>query len=224
MNTTVLFNMRSSERTATFALSYAALSLWLSDPFTINATSKLRYFPIRRPTQYPETFTLGRAFLQETYLLVDNERHNFTIYQAAFGGSPQISAADKLPDPLQTQGIIKATPVGSDAKKEHRLSTGAYVGIGVALAAALFLGVGFLWRRHRDVSRPTADQGRFEKAELNGTTKDREEAMGTSRSELQTIEHKQEFSGSQLEMWELDGSKVPIYEMDPTSVKRTDRA
>ncbi|KAG9198434.1 hypothetical protein G6514_009932 [Epicoccum nigrum] len=114
-------------------LPYAAFDLEASYPYYTNAT---RYFPIRRAANDSQ-YVLGRILLQEAYLIVDYERANFTIAQAAF------------PDPLPAANIITIFPPsdGGNNKSSSSLSTGAIVGIviGVVLllaflaAAAIFL-------------------------------------------------------------------------------------
>ncbi|EPS40042.1 hypothetical protein H072_6165 [Dactylellina haptotyla CBS 200.50] len=44
------------------------------------------YFPIKRGSR-EDTYTLGRAFLQETYLIVDYYRVTFSVHQAWFNGN-----------------------------------------------------------------------------------------------------------------------------------------
>ncbi|KAF3914930.1 hypothetical protein ABW20_dc0108502 [Dactylellina cionopaga] len=44
------------------------------------------YFPIKRGSS-EDTYTLGRAFLQETYLVVDYYRVTFSVHQAWFNGN-----------------------------------------------------------------------------------------------------------------------------------------
>ena len=76
-------------------LSYDAFDLQLSYPNrdfvkyknATQFTPPLRYFPLRK-AQNSTQYTIGRAFLQETYLKVDYERNNFSIYQAMFNSDP----------------------------------------------------------------------------------------------------------------------------------------
>ncbi|KAK6530071.1 hypothetical protein TWF694_003444 [Orbilia ellipsospora] len=59
----------------------------LSHIFYNSSTSTSRpYFPIKRGAS-EDTYTLGRAFLQETYIIVDYYRVTFSVHQAWFNGN-----------------------------------------------------------------------------------------------------------------------------------------
>lgn len=75
----------SPDRTINITLPYAAFDLQASQPFFEDGTN---YFPIRRATNANQ-YTLGRAFFQEAYLLVDYETKNFSISQAAYPVPPE---------------------------------------------------------------------------------------------------------------------------------------
>ena len=66
-------------------LPYAAFDLEASWPLF---NTSQRYFPIRRANSSSQ-YTLGRAFMQEAYLIVDYERRNFSIHQAVFSTSSE---------------------------------------------------------------------------------------------------------------------------------------
>ncbi|KAF2740906.1 acid protease [Polyplosphaeria fusca] len=125
-------------------LPYSAFDLQASYPYYDNATN---YFPIRRAANDTQ-YVLGRTLLQEAYLIVDYERANFSIAQAAF------------PDPLPAAKIITITPPSeSDTttpSSNPTLSTGAIAGIAVGggvllilIAAAIF----FFFRRRKSKRR-----------------------------------------------------------------------
>lgn len=119
-------------------LPYAAFDLQASYPFYSNATN---YFPIRRAANDSQ-YVLGRTMLQEAYLIVDYERANFTVAQAAF------------PDPLPAANVITIkSPNASDttSAQSSGLSTGAIAGIAIGGVALLVFAVlaYFLRRRRR---------------------------------------------------------------------------
>jgi hypothetical protein len=70
-------------------LPYDAFDLQLSYPYLPNTTyadpSKY-YFPLRQAANETQ-YVLGRAFLQEAYLITDYERNNFSIHQAVHNAS-----------------------------------------------------------------------------------------------------------------------------------------
>ncbi|KAK5011811.1 hypothetical protein LTR28_000012 [Elasticomyces elasticus] len=85
----------SGGNSTTIVLPYSAFDLVLAAGFPYsNAT---HYFPIRRAANASQ-HTIGRAFLQEAYLVVDYERSTFSVNQAA------------MPSPLPQHQIIAIPP------------------------------------------------------------------------------------------------------------------
>jgi hypothetical protein len=127
-------------------LPYAAFDLQASYPYYESPTN---YFPIRRAANDSQ-YVLGRTLLQEAYLIVDYERANFTIAQAAF------------PDPNPSAEIVTIEPPSSESSssKSSPLSTGAIAGIAVAgavLLIAIIAGAIFIHRRRRKKKFELAD-------------------------------------------------------------------
>jgi hypothetical protein len=120
-------------------LPYSAFDLQVSWPYYKNATN---YFPIRRAANDTQ-YTLGRALLQEAYLVVDYERGNFTVAQNVW------------PDPLPAANIVTILPSGasdSDSSSKSGLSTAAIAGIAVGAAVLIIaaaIGFFIFWRRRR---------------------------------------------------------------------------
>ena len=82
-----LSNLPGSSTQVELTLPYDAFNLQLTYPFpnlAANFTSApTNYFPLRKAANSTQ-YTIGRTFLQETYLAVDYERNNFSISQAVF--------------------------------------------------------------------------------------------------------------------------------------------
>lgn len=96
----------------------------------LNITSDsapIPYFPVRK-AQSSTQYTLGRALLQETYLIVDYERNNFSLSQALFplDANTVTDLVDIVP-PNET----------STNTQQDRLSTAAIIGISVGACLAL---------------------------------------------------------------------------------------
>ena len=134
-------------------MHYSAFDLNASIPLYNLSTP---YFPIRRATNSSQ-YTLGRAFLQEAYIVVDWERGNFTVGQAI----PQTTTSDVksiLPysdGGTAVSGSGNATGTSSPSSsgghsKSSGLSGGAIAGIVIAILAiaAIIIGV-FFFRRSR---------------------------------------------------------------------------
>ena len=134
---------------ARFDLPYAAFDLEGQYPVFPNAT---RYFPIRRAANDSQ-YTIGRVFLQETYLTVDSERGIFNMSQARFANPMPSSdiVAILSPDAANsTENGNSTTSLGSEASGGG-LSGGAIGGIvaGVVGALVILAGVMFWWFRRR---------------------------------------------------------------------------
>jgi hypothetical protein len=141
---TVAANATSRE-TTNIVLPYAAFDLEVGQP--VYNTSR-RYFPIRQaPTN--DLYVLGRAFLQEAYLIVDWERGNFTV-------SPYKHQSTG-------QGVVAIPPLG-DAEAgggAARLSPGAVAGIVVGALSALAvtaIAVHVMCRRRKSVLQRASDR------------------------------------------------------------------
>jgi hypothetical protein len=105
-------------------LPYSAFDLQASYPYYENATN---YFPIRRAANESQ-YTLGRTLLQEAYIIVDYERANFTLAQAAF------------PNPLPPAAIVAILPQDAPTSfRKSALTAGAKAGIAIGCIAFVSL-------------------------------------------------------------------------------------
>ena len=184
-NTSVTFTLGSTAsggQTVNITLPYISFDLLLKPP-AANLTSNMRYFPLRRAdndTQY----TLGRTFLQESYLTVDWERQNFSISQCLFS------------DNMQQNLVAIQSPSGSDTTKSGGSDTGRTVGIavGVIVGVIVVLAVigAFLWRRHK----------------LQSEKEEEEERKGLEETDQRRQGFKQELGvGNGYQRFEMEGSK-----------------
>ena len=133
----ILADLPGSSRVVSLDLPYAAFDLQLTYPFPgLNATQSsgpTNYFPLRRAANTTQ-YTIGRAFLQETYLTVDYERNNFSISQAVFDAN---AVNDKrLVDISRPNNSTFGGPKVSSATE---LSKAAVAG--VAVGATVFVAI-----------------------------------------------------------------------------------
>lgn len=140
---------QDSDNTVVLTLPYKAFDLQLSHPFkgVNNISSPVNYFPIRKAANTTQ-YIIGRAFLQEVYLMLDYERNNFSLYQAQF--------PLEKPNTLNIVDISmpkNSTLVGSDITRKSVLGKGevAGVAVGAVVALLLLIVIGVLcFRIHRD--------------------------------------------------------------------------
>ncbi|KAF2659725.1 acid protease [Lophiostoma macrostomum CBS 122681] len=152
-NATVAFkigrDLASTNTATTIQLPYAAFDLQGSAPLFTNTT---QYFPLRRATTGQNV--LGRAFLQEAYIIVDYENWRFTVAPATFS-DPMPSADVQTIYRKGYQLPANTTAVGGRSGGSD-LSGGAIAGIVVGIVAVLGLlaaGAFFFWKRRRQQQR-----------------------------------------------------------------------
>ncbi|KAL8930412.1 MAG: hypothetical protein Q9208_000595 [Pyrenodesmia sp. 3 TL-2023] len=130
------------------ALPYASFDLQVLDTYP-NVSNSTRYFPLRRAANDTQ-YTLGRTFLQETYLIADYERSTFSVNQCRFvdNNDPDIRSIFPINSTNTTTG---ATPPDSgNTQNAGGLSAGVIAAI--AVASVVFLAIlitiaTILWRR-----------------------------------------------------------------------------
>ncbi|KAL9611566.1 MAG: hypothetical protein Q9167_003785 [Letrouitia subvulpina] len=122
-------NTNIGGKTMEIVLPYNSFDLQAKQPFSPNGTN---YFPLRRADNDTQ-FTLGRTFLQESYLIVDWERANFSISQCLFDPD---NMQQKL-IPIHSVNISSNATIATGSKKSS--NTGEIVGIAVGVAVALVL-------------------------------------------------------------------------------------
>lgn len=134
-------------------------------------------FPLRQAANATQ-YTLGRAFLQETYMISDWERGNFSLSQALFPDDSAKSQIIAIQSPVQELNNGTSQP-NKDDKGGGGLHAGAIAGISIGAALALIgASLGLLWQQKRRRTRASAaatstsassDQlSGFGKAELGG--------------------------------------------------------
>ncbi|KAH7030063.1 aspartic peptidase domain-containing protein [Macrophomina phaseolina] len=131
----ISLNIGSSAQTTTITFPIGAFLLNASYPLVPGNQSQY-YFPIMRANT-SDQWTLGRAFLQEAYVIADFEQNKFTL-------APCIWPQDSTDRPASSPVIIfPANHTGSQndsSTQEHTPSTGAIAGAVVGgVVAGLFL-------------------------------------------------------------------------------------
>lgn len=196
---TVGANATSAE-TVNIVLPYAAFDLTVSQPFY--NTSK-HYFPIRRAAD-EKLYVLGRAFLQEAYLVVDWERGNFSVSQARHQ--------------VIERKIVPIRSASDEPTKHSGLSPGIIAGVVVAISVAVIIVAAagyFFWRRKRaqaatlrqDAAAPYPDEKKDHGAiELSGIGTPVAEAYSVPVHELPQDSPRQQLMSTPL--YELPGEIV----------------
>jgi hypothetical protein len=165
-NPTVTFKIgpNTSGDSVSIEMPYGSFDLNASAPLVTNSS---RYFPLRR-AQNDSTYTLGRAFLQNAYVIANYEYYNFSVAQALY------------PATTVQQNIISLPGKSSPNGGSTGLSTGAIVGIAIGGAIVAILAIlGVWWFCFKKKSKPEpyqpvdrADPDPWAKVELdaNGRT------------------------------------------------------
>lgn len=132
----VVSDLPGSSNSVSLSLPYEAFDLQLSYPYPgLNATRSsppTNYFPLRKAANNTQ-YTIGRMFLQETYLQVDYERNNFSVFQATF--SPNALADTDLVAITRPKNSTFTAP--DIAPSEPTLSRAGIAGVAVGGAIAL---------------------------------------------------------------------------------------
>jgi hypothetical protein len=172
------------------AIPYAAFYLQASWPM-YNSTKN--YFPIKRANE--SQYTLGRAFMQEAYVIVDYERGNFSIHQATF---PISNEQRIIPIPAKDVEVNE---------RKHGLSKASIAGIATGstlfFAVIIIFAILLYYRRKQShiAGQPEAEDWSISKdaqntAELSENKIIRSQLMSTEVLELQ-VSTKQEIGGNQ---------------------------
>lgn len=138
--TFTLANSVDSTSSAQLVISYDAFDLQLSYGFPnldiTDGSSAVSYFPLRRANSSTQ-YTIGRAFLQETYLVVDYERNNFSLYPAIF---PDVSAITPRIVPITRPNNSQwpGPQTQTQSQSTSSLSTAAKAGIGIGVTLSVF--------------------------------------------------------------------------------------
>jgi hypothetical protein len=141
-------------------LPYSSLSLQLGTSLS-TAANNSRYFPIRKMIN-PVQSVLGRAFLQNAYLIADYERRTFSVHQVRFSDfAPDVRkiAPGTTGNTLDTWEAESKDPLPSQPR---RLPVAAVAGIifgSIAFAILVVVILGFCWRRLRHAKAVAEIQG-----------------------------------------------------------------
>lgn len=157
--------IKDSGDSTNIEIPYAAFDLQIGSATGDNSTD---YFPIKRSKDGINT--LGRTFLQETYLVVDYERANFVVAQARY--------SDPMPSSdIKTILNTTHTPPSNveNAGGGGMLAPGAIAGTVVGIVVAFIIAgiLGFCWWRKRKTKKEAA-QKPYETQQINPALADQE--------------------------------------------------
>ena len=155
-NPSVIFqvsNSLSGGPSVNITFPYASFDLNASYPLV---KQNQRYFPLQRAAD-DASYTLGRTFFQEAFMIVDFERSNFSISQAVYDAKTpsHVVAIQPTSSPGSTGPSSTGPAVPSSNGGSHGLAGGAIAGIVVALilAALIAAGISFYCLRRRRKNR-----------------------------------------------------------------------
>jgi hypothetical protein len=151
--TFTLGNNMSGGSEVTLSLPYASFELRINAEYPL-VPGWSRYFPVRKAMD-PMQYTLGRAFLQETYLTANYEHRNFSVSARAFESEKHDIIAIRDPRQKNPDDISGAATYGLIAG-------------GCALAGILILFLAWRCSRRRGMKDNLESQS--DKAELDSST------------------------------------------------------
>ncbi|KAK5955443.1 hypothetical protein OHC33_003081 [Knufia fluminis] len=216
-------DLTSSEMIA-LEISYDAFNLQLSYPypglFEDYSDAKVNYFPLRRANS-SQQYTVGRAFLQETYLTVDYERNRFSLAQALFPTSNEQSSLSVISRPDDS-----TWPGPGGVMPSNGLSTGAKVGIAVGMVVMAAAITGLVWvccLRRRKRNKDSLDEKLQKTGLLSMFSKisTRKSSISASASELPAdkrhpTEMVSDSSNSRFELSATAPAEMAAAEVSPT--------
>ncbi|CZR66087.1 uncharacterized protein PAC_15988 [Phialocephala subalpina] len=162
--TFTLANQKTGGATVDLVLPYSAFDLNVTTPVIDNNTSF--YFPIK-PTSDDTLYTLGRTFLQETYVTTHYNSRTFNVSQCIFDDTASahvIALPSHLPtSTLNSSSSNPGSETGSGSGGGKKLAAGAIAGIVIGaliglLLAALLLFYLFRRRRQNKQNPPVAEE------------------------------------------------------------------
>lgn len=126
--------------TVDIILPYAAFDLNVSWPY-VSDTSY--YYPLKRATNSTQ-YTLGRAFLQEAYLIADYERSNFSVFPCKWEANAQ-STIVAIPSINDTTTSNNTTTPATPHSAKSSISVGLIVGIVIGALAVIAIAAFLIW-------------------------------------------------------------------------------
>lgn len=180
--TLTMGNSLNGGPTIDIVMPYSSFNLTAVFPYV---PETMQFFPLRPALNYTQ-YTLGRAFLQDAYIITNYEHGNFSVSQAKYTNGTKASivpiTAAAVTSPTGNVPIAPtapSTPAPTEASHSG-LSQTALAGIvagsvGAAMLGIIALGLFFLRMRSRRARERSSSvdksqiQYLFEKQELDGT-------------------------------------------------------
>lgn len=160
----VLGSSTTSNEIINIRMSYSSFDLTASWPLISGTTNSSKYFPLRRADNATQ-YTLGRTFLQESYLIVDYDRSNFSVSQALF------------PDTNVQANIVSILPPNSASSSGGKAKGVTIPIVGAIIAVAINVSIAWLiykfWWKKRNADTKSRRNDQWKDTELDGREKSR---------------------------------------------------
>ena len=127
-------NSKTGGPTVEITLPYASFDLTFKPDLD---SAPMRYFPIQQAANETQV-TLGRAFLQETYIITDYQRGNFSVSQCRFEESIEPDIVSILSRDLQAAPSPPAVDEPGSDRHSH-LQREAIIGIAIGAVLAFII-------------------------------------------------------------------------------------
>lgn len=205
-------------------LPYSAFDFNVTTPVIKNSTSF--YFPIK-PTSDDTEYTLGRTFLQETYVTTHYNSRTFNVSQCIFDDTASahvVALPSHLPTSTSNSSSNPGSGTGSGSGGGKKLAGGAIAGIVIGALVAILLAVLLfcLFRRrgqNKQTSHPAEEEVKAHAAAIEIDSGKRVDPQTTSAyiAQASSVTNEVDGNDARVEKWgvpvivpqELPANEIP---------------
>jgi hypothetical protein len=203
----------NSTLTTKISIPYSALALNLSYPYLAPGNTSL-YLPIM-PTDDTNQYILGRAFLQQAYLIANYERKAFTLNPINWTKIATKKVPDVYSIPTNSSKITPSYLLDGQISRgsARKLNTAALIAgivVGVVLLIIAIFGF-FCFRRRKAKKEQLAQEEREAQMKLDTNIRS---ATGSSDSDLAALASATSIQSEEEKLHEADGTPIEIVELE----------
>jgi hypothetical protein len=203
----------NSPLTTNISIPYSALALNLSYPYLAPGNTSL-YLPIM-PTDDTNQYVLGRAFLQEAYLIANYERNAFTLspinWTKIQTKPPELHSIYPVSSRMTPSYLFSGNVVYDPNRKSNKAAEIAGIVVGVVLLIIAIVAFFCVRRRRRAKKEQLAQEEREAQMKLDTNIRS---ATGSSDSDLAALASATSVQSEEEKLHEADGTPIEIVELE----------